>query len=93
MSLRHSVLLCALLTALFCAPYVSRLPLTMEFLSAPVRRAASSAVSQLREQGLWLVNADLTEIRSDSGAIEFSWMYRYRSGTRVFPERRIVSSF
>jgi hypothetical protein len=65
----------------------------MAFLSASVRNVAPLAVREIREQGLWLVNADLTAIRRDGGSIEFSWVYRYRSGTRVFPERRIISSF
>jgi hypothetical protein len=93
MSLKHSVLLCTLLTALFCTPFVPRLPLSLAFLSASVRRAAPSAVRQLREQGLWLVNADLTDIRSVGAATEFSWVYRYRSGSMLFPERRIRSVF
>ncbi|MDD5055187.1 MAG: hypothetical protein PHZ00_02870 [Candidatus Peribacteraceae bacterium] len=93
MSIRHTILLCVALSLLFCVPFIPRLPLSMAFFSSSVRNVSPRAVREIRTRGLWLVNADLTEIRRDGGSIGFSWIYRYRSRTRVFPDRRFVSSF
>ncbi len=79
MSQRIAVIACVVLTILFSIPFLIAMPSVAPFLSADVRHAAPEAVSQLRERGIWLVNATFDHIERHDDRICFVWKHAYRS--------------
>jgi len=70
-------------------PSLLRAPSMVPFTDANVRGAAMEAMAQLRREGWWLVNADLTDVQKKDDEVCFDWIYRYRSGSGALPPRTL----
>lgn len=82
---RKGLSVCIILTIFFSIPSLLLLPNIAPFLSSDVRSAAPKAISMLRREGAWIVNAELDHIEHHEEEICFVWTYRYRSRTTNSP--------
>lgn len=73
------IIVCFFLTILISMPMLIRISSVMPFLSGDVRRAAPQAITMLREQGIWLVNATFDHAERKDGDICFVWNNAYQS--------------
>ena len=78
---------------LLSTPSIMRIPRLIPFLDADVRAIAKGAADELRNQGLWLVNADIQKIEKLDNQICFHWEYEYRSQFRLHTPRIIPTCF
>jgi hypothetical protein len=82
MTTRQALTVCAVLTVLLSLSSLRRAEAVLPLYVSPgVRAAVPRALEQLRAQGLWLVNVQLTGIDRREGQICFRWEHRYSRRT------------
>lgn len=79
LKLRTVLLLCGICTAVFVAWRMRHVSMMLPLLDADVRAAAAQAVTGLRAEGFWAIDARLRNIEQTPTEICFTWDYRYRS--------------
>ena len=84
MTKKNALLISGLMTIFLSIPLLIKIPMSMQFLDSDVRVAAPKAIEDIRSQGLWLVNADLINIRKESEDVCFDWSYTYRSREKTW---------
>jgi len=68
---------CAILTLLLSIPSLMRTKIMLPFLESEVRTKAPLAIEELRKEGIWVVNAELTSITKEDEKTCFHWEHRY----------------
>ena len=82
---RRTLIILLLLTFVFTAPSLRKIPFMLQFTNTDVRAAAPKAIAALRKEGVWVVGTTLNAIRQEQNRTCFEWSYVYRSRTQTKP--------
>lgn len=80
-------IICTVLCAVIWLPGAIRL---LPALDANVRAAVAASPTELRKQGVWLLNAKLNRIRNTDDKICVDWKHQYRGGSVTLDSKIIT---